>query len=155
MERGNQTPFAALVPELSCSDFVVSRAFYVDVLGFNIRYERPEHQFAYLQLGSAQIMIEQVNGNWETGPMEQPFGRGINFQIEIDDAKTLSSQILSSGYCLFRKLTTSWHRENDIEHGQDEFLILDPDGYLLRFATSIGTRPWNPNQQESSDSHTR
>ncbi|CCF18235.1 conserved protein of unknown function [Pseudorhizobium banfieldiae] len=31
----------ALVPELAVSDWRTSRAFYSDVIGFSVRYERP------------------------------------------------------------------------------------------------------------------
>ena len=37
-----------LVPELYCSDIVVSRRFYCDILGFTVLYERPEERFLYL-----------------------------------------------------------------------------------------------------------
>jgi catechol 2,3-dioxygenase-like lactoylglutathione lyase family enzyme len=33
---------AALVPELSVADIAASRRFYCDILGFSVRYERPE-----------------------------------------------------------------------------------------------------------------
>jgi len=44
---------AKLVPELLVSDHAVSRDFYVRVLGFEVRYERPAEKFCYLDLGAA------------------------------------------------------------------------------------------------------
>jgi catechol 2,3-dioxygenase-like lactoylglutathione lyase family enzyme len=49
--------FASLVPELMCRDPAASRAFYVDLVGFSIRYERPESDFVFLDLEGAQIML--------------------------------------------------------------------------------------------------
>lgn len=49
----------ALVPELICSDIARSRAFYCDVLGFSVVYERPGERFVYLEREGAEIMLEQ------------------------------------------------------------------------------------------------
>ncbi|WP_437406828.1 VOC family protein [Sinorhizobium meliloti] len=49
-----------VVPELSVSDWRKSLRFYGDVLGFNIDYQRPENGFAYLRLGPAELMIDQI-----------------------------------------------------------------------------------------------
>jgi hypothetical protein len=39
--------FAPLVPELIVLDLARSRAFWCDVLGFQVAYQRPEHNFMY------------------------------------------------------------------------------------------------------------
>ena len=49
-----------LVPELAVSDFAISKQFYCEILGFNCIYERIEDGFAYLKLGKAEIMIDQI-----------------------------------------------------------------------------------------------
>ena len=40
--------FAPLVPELSVFDLARSKAFWCDVLGFEVAYQRTEHEFLYL-----------------------------------------------------------------------------------------------------------
>jgi catechol 2,3-dioxygenase-like lactoylglutathione lyase family enzyme len=72
---------AALVPELVVADLAASLRFWCDLLGFQITYQRPEDEFAYLQRGRAQVMLEVSKGNWQTGKWERPLGRGINLQI--------------------------------------------------------------------------
>lgn len=136
-------PYAPLVPELVCSDFARSRGFYVDLLGFKPAYERPEHHFAYLERGPIQIMIEQFSddGSWLTGEMVQPYGRGINLQIEIDDLDALAGKIKQAGIVFYREPVDRWYRVDDHESGQRQFLVQDPDGYLLRFCQHIGERP--------------
>ena len=62
-----------------------SKKFYIDILGFKLEYERLDNKFAFLSLGDIQIMIEEVNGNWNTGELDYPFGRGINFQMEVSN----------------------------------------------------------------------
>ncbi|MEV6138033.1 VOC family protein [Nocardia sp. NPDC051990] len=48
-----------MVPELLVSDHRASRAFYTEVLGFAVLFERAEDRFSYLALGGAQLMIVQ------------------------------------------------------------------------------------------------
>ena len=49
--------FNALIPELSVSDINVSKHFYIDILGFNLEYERKQDKFVFISYGDAQIMI--------------------------------------------------------------------------------------------------
>lgn len=101
----------ALVPELSCSDFKQSLNFYTSVLGFELLFERPERGFAFVALGQAQIMLEQSNGNWDTGSLQQPYGRGINFQIVVPDLQPLIEQ----SYCI-RDPAVSGPRNSVVPH---------------------------------------
>lgn len=133
--------YASLVPELCCADFQTSLTFYTNMLGFKILHGRPENGFAYLGLGQAQIMIEQTNGFWNTGELSKPYGRGINFQILVDDVELLANRLGRHGIDLFAEMETSWYRIDESERGQREILVQDPDGYLLRFSEHIGDRP--------------
>ncbi|WP_245764256.1 bleomycin resistance protein [Sulfitobacter marinus] len=130
-----------MVPELSCSDFEQSLKFYTKILGFKVLFERPEREFAYLALGKAQIMLEQSNGYWETGPLQKPYGRGVNFQIVVPDLQPIVDHLANSGVALFQAPETAWYRIDKVERGVREFLVQDPDGYLLRFSQLIGDRP--------------
>ena len=131
----------ALVPELECLDLAGSLAFYTGVLGFSVLYERPEKGFSFLGLGAAQIMLKQANGYWETGPLDHPLGRGINFQITVPRIAEVLARLKTSNVKLFSPPETSWYRTGKTERGQIEFLVQDPDGYLLRFAEFLGERP--------------
>ncbi|KVN39132.1 aldoketomutase [Burkholderia pyrrocinia] len=134
--------WAALVPELVCTDLAGSIRFYRDVLGFHIRFERPEDGFAYLEIGRAQLMLEQRSPeSWLTGPLEPPFGRGINLQIEVDSLEPILARIRAARVALFVEPRTSWYRQDGIEHGQIEMLVQDPDGYLLRLVEILPERP--------------
>ena len=76
--------WAALVPELLVTNLARSLAFY-DACGFRVRFARPEDGFACIERGKAQIMLEETaEGAWATGPLDPPFGRGINLQIEVE-----------------------------------------------------------------------
>lgn len=134
--------WARLVPELLCSDFDRSLAFYRDVVGFRVAFDRPEDRFAYLDLGGAQIMLEQESDFWTTGARERPYGRGINLQIEVDDVDALAARVATAGVPLFRAMEEAWYRAGERENGNRQFLAQDPDGYLLRFYQDLGSRPW-------------
>lgn len=41
---------------------------------------------------------------------------------------------------LFRPVEENWYRAGDVEIGCREFLVQDPNGYLLPFSENIGLR---------------
>ena len=135
--------WAALVPELSVMDFEKSLTFYTDVLGFEVAFSRPEERFAYLQLGQAQLMLDQfVEGtSWQTGEMNYPLGRGMNLEIVTHDINALLERLNAENYPLKVPLEERWYRQDEVLNGQKQFLVMDPDGYLLRFVEPVGTRP--------------
>ncbi|MEM7056372.1 MAG: VOC family protein [Pseudomonadota bacterium] len=137
--------WSVMVPELAVRDLDASLAFYVDTLGFQVKFARPENRVAYIEMGHAQIMLDEMpddlEDGWFTGPMQYPFGRGINFQIEVADVYALHVRTESHKLTLFDPLREAWYRQDDIENGQAEFLLQDPDGYLLRFMQHLGERP--------------
>lgn len=131
----NKIKFNSLIPELTVTDIKRSKAFYIS-LGFSIVYERKETNFVFLQLERNQIMIEQVNENWNTGSLEYPFGRGINLSMEVVDVQKIYWLVQQNRYPIFRELKNTVYRIQDTISEDKEFLIQDPDGYLLRFTQS-------------------
>ncbi len=111
--------------------------------GFGVAYSRPEERFAYITLGSAHLMLEQagVGRNWITGPLERPLGRGINLQITVPDAAALAQVLGRAGVDLFMAPETKWYGIDEGEAGVHQFLVQDPDGYLVRFQSSLGRQP--------------
>lgn len=124
--------FNRLIPELSVTNIDKSVKFYTS-LGFQVVYERKEDHFCFLELEGNQLMIEEINDNWNTGVLEYPFGRGINISMTIDNIETFYSYVKSLGYPLFKELMVNKYKVEDIVYEDKEFLIQDPDGYLLRF----------------------
>ena len=132
-----------LVPELSVTDYKASRHFWCDLVGFSLRYERPEEGFGYLVLGNAHLMLDQINQGrtWATGALEPPLGRGINFEVQVENLDTVLWRITNAGWPIFVDPEEKWYRAGDIEIGVRQFLVQDPDGYLLRLQQEIGERP--------------
>lgn len=133
----------SLVPELSITDYQKTLHFYTEILGFKIEYQREEEGFAYLSHGESQIMIDQIGltRTWMTGELEYPLGRGINLQIEVPDVDKLLKRLHQNNISLFMELEEKWYRKDDVEVGNKQFLVQDPDGYLLRFFEDLGSRP--------------
>lgn len=139
--------FSPLVPELDVHDLAASLAFWCGPLGFLVAYARPENGFAYLERGGAQVMLNLVNGNWRTGALEPPLGRGINLQIAVDAVDPILTSLDAASWPLFRPAHEAWYRVGEMEVGVRQVLVQDPDGYLLRFAEDLGRRPLNPGGQ--------
>lgn len=139
---------AKLVPELKVTDLGVSLRFWCDVLGFTIRYGRSEDGFALIDRDGAQIMLDQRGagplerrGIWETDAMERPFGRGINFEVQVAGIDDLLRGVEAAGVKIYFGPEERWYRVNSSELGVRQFLVQDPDGYLVRLQERIGERP--------------
>ena len=50
-------------------------------------------------------------------------------------------RITEAGWPIFVEPEEKWYRAGDVEIGVRQFLIQDPDGYLLRLQQEIGERP--------------
>lgn len=132
-----------LIPEFEVVDLDKSRRIYEEVFGFECSYDRPEEHFAYMERGSIHIMLEELRGagrRFHHSEMKYPFGRGVNFQIEIDDVEEVFERVKSSGLKILIPLEDRWYRKDNVELGNKQFVVFDPDGYLLRFFTDIGER---------------
>ena len=124
--------FNSLIPELTVSNIDVSKKFYLS-LGFCIKYERVEDKFCFLELENNQIMIQEDNDNWSTGILEYPYGRGINISMSISNVEEYYNRLKNNNIKFFKELMTNEYRAGEEIYSDKEFLIQDPDGYLLRF----------------------
>lgn len=137
--------FNPILPEFYVSDYPKSLHFYTEILGFQVEYDRPSPLFAFLSYHNAQLMIQELSDTdgpeWKTGPLEYPFGRGINFQINTPDIDMLVASLKKHDYPLRREVWDSWHKVEDKLVSCRQILVQDPDGYLLRFSQDIGLKP--------------
>lgn len=133
-----------LIPELTVRDWRASLAFYSTVLGFNCHYMREEDGFAMLDRDGARIMIDQIgigrdfDGGLDAVP--HPWGRGVNLQIAVKDVLALWRRVTGAGARVVLPLEERWYRVNGGEAGNRQFVVADPDGYLLRFYEDMETR---------------
>lgn len=129
------------IPELDVTNLDNSIRFY-KTCGFKIEYERKEDRFVFLSLGEIQFMLQELieDNKWETGKLEFPFGRGINFQLEVNDVESIYKSLIDNSYKIMVDIEDNWYRQDDKLLGNREFLVQDPDGYLLRFSEDLGVR---------------
>lgn len=145
-----------LVPELDVADLATSMRFYVDVLGFRTLFERPSERFAYLELNGAEVMIQEAAGpgrRFRTAPLETPYGRGVNFQLRVEDVDAVHHRAVGAGSHIVIPLEERWYRfdvaesggrwkvTGPTEAGNRQFVLADPDGYLWRPFRDLGSRP--------------
>ncbi len=137
-----------LTPELCCSNIAISLAFYTEVLGFNIQYQRPEDGFAMLERQGSRIMLDEIretsvtgtDRTWTAGPLEAPFGRGINLAMMTDKVDELYARVQKAKANICLPIEEKWYRADNVYLGNRQFIVLDPDGYMLRFSQDLGER---------------
>ena len=130
-----------IIPELSVTNLENSLNFY-KTIGFRIEYERPENKFAFISLGQIQFMLQEITDNdkWNVAPLTYPFGNGINFQLEVDNLDEIYNNLKNNKYEITFDIEENWYRQDSKLLGNREFLIQDPDGYLLRLFQDLGEK---------------
>lgn len=133
--------FNKIIPELSVTNLKNSLKFYQTV-GFKIEYERVENKFVFLSLGEIQIMLQEISAEdkWKIAPLEYPFGNGINFQLEVENVDKIYNSLKENKYNIAFEMEENWYRQDDKLLGNKEFLVQDPDGYLIRFSEDLGEK---------------
>ena len=123
-----------LIPEITVTSIKESLSFYCDVLGFEKTYEGEDKDFSFISFYGSQLLLqENSNEAWKKYELEYPFGRGVNFSIETDDIDKLVSNLEKANISLLCPLEERWYKKDDMEHGEKHFIVMDPDGYILRF----------------------
>jgi catechol 2,3-dioxygenase-like lactoylglutathione lyase family enzyme len=133
--------FSPMAIELIVTDYDKTFAFWTGPLGFRVCYTRPLMKFAYLEHpDGAQMMFYQRDGDWETGAFELPLGRGAIIQLGVKNIEDAYARITAANIPRYVELREKWRDWGDREGGQREFLVQDPDGYLIMVNQKIGER---------------
>ena len=137
----NYLEFNKSIPELSVTNLENSLKFY-KTIGFKIEYDRPENKFVFISLGKIQFMLQEISNNdkWNVMELTYPFGNGINFQLEVDNVNEIYKNLKDNNYKITFEIEENWYRQGNRLLGNKEFLIQDPDGYLLRFFEDLGEK---------------
>ena len=148
IRSSNYLEFNKNIPELSVTNLENSLKFY-NAAGFKLEYDRPENKFAFISLGEIQFMLQEISNNdkWNVAPITYPFGNGINFQLEVDNVCSIYNNLKNSNYEIAFDIEENWYRQDNKLLGNKEFLVQDPDGYLLRFSEDLGEREVKSHEQ--------
>lgn len=145
-----------LVPELDVTELATSLRFYVEVLEFRTLFERSAERFAYLERDGVELMIQEAAGpgrRFRTAPLDPPCGRGVNFQLRVEDVDTVHDRAVEAGVDIVVPIEERWYRVDvaesggrwkktgPTEAGNRQFVLADPDGYLWRPFRDLGMRP--------------
>jgi catechol 2,3-dioxygenase-like lactoylglutathione lyase family enzyme len=148
-----------LVPELDVTALAASLRFYAEVLEFRILFERSAERFAYLERDGVELMVQEAAGpgrRFRTAPLELPCGRGVNFQLRVDDVDAVHARAVAARVNIVVPMEERWYRvdvtetggrwpvKGPAEAGNRQFVLADPDGYLWRPFRDLGMRAATP-----------
>lgn len=136
------TVWNSVIAEMIVLDFAATRAFWTGPMGFAPAFERPAQNLALMQHpDGAQIMFYERDGDWETGALDAPLGRGAIIQIFVADVAPIHAAFVALNHAFYVPLRDKWRDWGDRLGGQREFLVQDPSGYLVMVAQRLGERP--------------
>lgn len=126
MLTGNERDIP-VAPEFLVADLALSLGFYTDRLGF--RLIRREDGFAVVALGDAHVLLavpkDPKMRAWLASGLR---GAGVNVRIMVDDVDAMYGRASAADGPVVFKI-------KDQAYGLRDFMVADPDGYLLRFAS--------------------
>jgi predicted enzyme related to lactoylglutathione lyase len=121
---------------LACKDLEKAVKFYTEQLGFRIVKEESQEDFVTLEFAENSIMLERDQLLKEALPelkeelARNQYGVGATIFIHVDDADRRYREIKAKGLKIFSPIETKpW--------GAREFVIKDPEGYLLNVHAHI------------------
>jgi catechol 2,3-dioxygenase-like lactoylglutathione lyase family enzyme len=111
-------------PMIRVSDYQRAKAFYMDVLGFDVINEAgdPVVGFGIFVAGSAQIFLH----SWD-GPGE-PWDNWRAY-FYVDDQPAMIARLQDKG-CPFKGPSDTFYKMREVE-------VTDPDGNILCFGTEL------------------
>jgi uncharacterized glyoxalase superfamily protein PhnB len=123
----------AMAPELFVPDVDEAVRFYTKVLGFALqRAERTGDRstFAIVRLGGAMIMF--MHEAFYTGPKTElgSRGAGLDIRVMVPDVDSVYETAKAAGMPLMHDIA-------DRDYGLRDFIVRDPNGFRLRFATPL------------------
>ena len=123
--------FLKVTPNLVVDDIEASTAFYRDVLGFSIVTTVPEQApfaFVWLRREGVEVFLNDANGVGELDPALAARARGGSFTmyVLVTGVDDLYAQVARGA-----KVVEPIHTQ---PYGMREFIVEDPDGYLITLA---------------------
>jgi catechol 2,3-dioxygenase-like lactoylglutathione lyase family enzyme len=123
---------APVAPEFFVPDVDAAVAFYTDVLGYKLlRKEGSPATFAIGHIDGATVMF--MHERWYAGPpseLEQR-GTGVDIRIMVPDVDAVYARIRAAECTVLNEI-------GDRVYGLRDFIMRDPHGFRLRFASPLG-----------------
>lgn len=127
--------WTAIVPELLVTDIDRSVDAYTTLFGFEAEHTRPGLAVLTLPHSGAQIVLEQYDPESPliVAELKNPLGRGVSLSIRVDDPAGVYQKLRSGKYPIMVPMQVAEYDEGDKTFTRSEFVVQDPDGYVLRF----------------------
>jgi catechol 2,3-dioxygenase-like lactoylglutathione lyase family enzyme len=122
---------APVAPEFFVSDVDATVRFYTEVLDFQVVRVETEGSvpvFAVLGLGDAVVLIDRQESIG--GPPATPRGLAVNIRLMVPDVDAVYDRARAAGATISRAI-------GDRDYGLRDFIVRDPDGFRIRFATPL------------------
>ena len=122
-------PLVKVAPEFFVRDVGASVRFYVEKLGFVLLRQEPV--FAVVALGDAHVLLAHESiapDRAELGSTTR--GAGVNVRIMVDDVDAVYERAKANGVRIVHDIA-------DRYYGLRDFIVADPDGFMLRFAADL------------------
>ncbi len=118
--------------ELFVPDVTEATRYYVDTLGFTVLRMTPDDApiFAIAYLGEAVVMF--MHDRFYAGARADLDyrGAGINIRIMVPDVDAVFERVREAGVDVMNAI-------GDREYGLRDFIMQDPFGFRLRFASAL------------------
>ena len=135
MARADPQEAVPITVELFVPDVEASVRFYTEKLGFTVlRMDRAslggrdQVSFAAIAMGRAVLFVAHDSLYGEAPTAQR--GAGIDVRIMVDDVDAVYRLALDNGISIA-------HDVADRPYGLRDFIIRDPDGFRIRFATRL------------------
>lgn len=127
--------FTKLTPNLVVNDVARSVAFYRDNLGMQMGMsvpEQPPYVFASVIHGSIEVFFNSKEAVAEDFPqmLAHGIGAAMTLYLEVEEVDGLHRDLSAKGVKVVMEPKTQFY-------GMREFMIADPDGWLLMFAQRV------------------
>ena len=114
-----------MLPNICTDRMAETRDFYMDLLGFVVRFE---HAGWYIQVSSPtnpQLQIGIVRRDHEFTPkaFRHP-AQGVIISVQVDDVDAAYADVLKRGFHIAHEL-------RDEDFGMRHFMVADPNGLLV------------------------
>ncbi len=125
--------FHQITPCMHVEDVEEAVRFFVDLLGFELKFQTPE-TYAYVSRGRVAVRIMKVSDDPNEASARGK--RNFRYYIDVADVQAVVDEVAP-------KLKEHWpgrrvHGPQDQPYGQREYMIESPDGDLVVFGQEIG-----------------
>lgn len=127
--RGNEPQLLGAHPQLFVADVEASCRFFVEKLGFTVRFKYGKPVFyALIQRDTACLNLRYVHAPVLNREVDRDL---LSASIPVGNVKALYSEYQSVDTPMHQRLKKQpW--------GTEDFIVRDPDGNLIHFAQSVG-----------------